>query len=40
MAIKYKDDPENDDFMKDVIDLLKDWILVNFYKTVIIQIFL
>lgn len=24
MAIKYKDDPENDDFMKEVIDLLKD----------------
>ena len=24
MAIKYKDDPNNDDFMKEVIDLLKD----------------
>lgn len=24
MAIKYKDDPDNDDFMKEVIDLLKD----------------
>ena len=25
MAIKYKDDPDNDDIMKDIIDLLKDW---------------
>jgi Rab-like protein 2 len=24
MALKYKDDPDNEDFMKDVMDLLKD----------------
>jgi len=24
MAVKYKEDPENDDFMKEVMDLLGD----------------
>jgi hypothetical protein len=24
MALKYKEDPDNEDFMKDVMDLLKD----------------
>jgi hypothetical protein len=26
MAVKYKEDPENDDFMKEVMDLLGEWL--------------
>jgi len=28
MAVKYKEDPENDDFMKEVMDLLGDWLFI------------